>query len=67
MYVGKFPLQRERRWENSADIGVLKSWEGLSVDESGPGSCPVADFGESNVELSASICIKASRSAKTYN
>jgi hypothetical protein len=31
----------------------LKKLEGLSVDKTGSGSCPVADFGKSNVQLSA--------------
>jgi hypothetical protein len=35
----------------------LKMLEGLSVDETGSGSCSVADFGKSNVELSASVAI----------
>ena len=34
---------------------VLKKLEGLSVDETGSGSFPVADFGNSNVELPASV------------
>ena len=33
----------------------LKMLEGLSVDESGSGSCPVVDFGKRNVNLSASV------------
>ena len=33
----------------------LKKLQGLGVDGTGSGSCPVADFCKSNVELSASV------------
>ena len=36
------------------EIG-LRRLEGLSVHETGSESCPVADFGKSNVELPASF------------
>jgi len=54
---GKCPLHRSGRWEGNIKMYLRETGWGWEVNETGSGSCPMADFGISDVEHPGSVTI----------